>query len=107
LVYRNENGFREELQKLAKICFDPTTCFLAHFGLAKGHYKKYIEGQPHVETKVYLYTVRAIGACWYILGRKSCPWVNFAFEKEWSGTIQSEIESVIEKLGRGLESPRE
>jgi uncharacterized protein len=79
-------GSSEPFLPIAKYYFDPARYLKANFGLASQHYHKYIKDKPVVENKVYLYTLRALAACRYILRSPEpfAPPVNFSFAEEFT-----------------------
>jgi predicted nucleotidyltransferase len=76
-------GSPESLWPVARHYFNPMKYFRANYGLAARHYRKYIRDKPTVEAKVYLYTLRALGACRYVLREPFAPRVDFPFAEEF------------------------
>jgi predicted nucleotidyltransferase len=93
IVYREEPGFRDSLIELAKEYYSPEKYFNANFGLAKKHYLRYIEECRQVESKVYLYTLRALAACRYVLRESFAPPISRDFQDEYPNH-----KVIIEKL---------
>jgi uncharacterized protein len=96
--YLWEPYFVEGFTRLAMLYYSPGRYFQANFGLAKGHYNKYIKGKDKVEHKVYLYTLRALAACKYTMKESFAPPVDFKFQDEFNYNLNAKfIEELIAK----------
>jgi len=70
--------------------------------LATGHYHKYIIAKETVETKVYLYTIRALAFCRYVLREPFAPPIDYAFANEYP-EHQEVLEELVAKKKAGKE----
>jgi predicted nucleotidyltransferase len=106
IIYRNENGFRERWQSMAREIFSPRASSDHYRGLAK----QMVLGKLRSETvraKDYLYALRAVLAAKWIAETHSIPPVPFA---ELFGTaptaVRSLIPNLLEQKSRTAESER-
>jgi uncharacterized protein len=87
---------QDELAVLAKQYYNAGRYFQANYGLAKSHFRKYVDGKSEIELKVYLYTIRSLAACRYVLREPIAPPVGFKFFEEYpahSGLIKELIKA--------------
>ncbi len=106
IVYRNENGFRERWQAMARGIFSPRASSDHYRGLAR----QMVLGKLHdgtVRAKDYLYALRAVLAAKWIAESHSIPPVPFAdlYATAPAG-IQSLIPELLEHKARTAESER-
>lgn len=69
IVYQNwpMEYLKTPLWALEERCYSPTACFYHYFHMAKNNWKKYLLGKETVILKKYLYVLRPLLACGWIL----------------------------------------
>ena len=106
IVYRDENGFRERWQAMARGIFSPRASSDHYRGLAK----QMVLGKLRSETvraKDYLYALRAVLAAKWIAETHAIPPVPFAdLFATAPPTVQSLIPELLEHKARTAESER-
>ena len=101
IVYQQH--LQDELKNLARTYYSTARYFQANYGLAKSHFRKYILDKEEVDLKVYLYTIRALAACRYVLREPFAPAVGFDFTSEYPA-YQTLLKELIKAKKEGFES---
>jgi len=96
IVYRNEDGFRERWQELARAVFCPRSSHAHYRGLAKQMIFGKLD-REEVRAKDYLYALRAILCARWVAGGKGIPPVPFP---DLVMTAPGDLQSVIPDLLR-------
>ena len=66
-IYVNKNGFKSTLHNLSLSCYDKKTLVGSYLSMAKKDYKRHIKGKDKIAYKGYLYILRAILCCGYVI----------------------------------------
>ena len=99
IVYRSDKNEFELLQSLSETAFLPGSSFYHYFSLAKNSMAK-SEGNDSVRIKTYLYSLRALLCCRWIISRRSQPPVLFGdlvSEHLRSGEVRDAADRLLEK----------
>ncbi|MEM6806298.1 MAG: nucleotidyltransferase domain-containing protein, partial [Bacteroidota bacterium] len=76
ILYREENGFRDEFLELAKTSYSPISTLYHYLGMAKKAYLE-IEGKGEIKLKRLFYALRAAMACRWIFEKEEMPPIEF------------------------------
>lgn len=85
IVYKSKPEFAEKLRSVSNEYFSPKPLLFHYLSMAKNTYKSYLL-KPTVTSKKYLYAVRPILACKWILENNSTPPILF------QDLLESELE---------------
>jgi predicted nucleotidyltransferase len=106
IVYRNENGFRERWQGMAREIFSPRLSSDHYRGLAKQMVLGKLRSDA-VRAKDYLYALRAVFAAKWVSDSHSIPPVPFAeFYDTASDSVKGLIPDLLEHKARTGEGER-
>jgi predicted nucleotidyltransferase len=76
-VYLENTSLAHQLRQLALESFHPYTCMRHYFHMAENNFRSYLQGNT-VKMKKYLYVLRPLMACAWIMHYNSLPPVAFA-----------------------------
>lgn len=76
IVYKQDIAFMNKFTNLSKEYFIPKSVIYHYLNQAKGNFVKYLQGSE-VKSKKYMYAVRPIFACYWILEKGTRPPLNF------------------------------
>lgn len=76
IIYYQKYSFVNHIRALECEVFDPITMLTHYLNMAKSNYKKYLQGSE-VRTKLYLYVLRPILACKWIVEYGKVPPLRF------------------------------
>jgi predicted nucleotidyltransferase len=102
IVYYTLGDIHRDLIALSAEYYSRSKYFHANYGLAKQHFRKYIVNQDRVELKIYLYTIRALAACRYVLLETFPPPINFNFQSAYPDHSES-LHELVSMKKAGLE----
>jgi predicted nucleotidyltransferase len=90
---------REWLRNLAERCFQPRAAVYHYLNMARGNYREYLKGDE-VKLKKYLYVVRPLMVCDWLINKGSIPPVNFdeLLNYYFRDRESSELEEVVKDL---------
>lgn len=96
IVYRQDDAARAELQAIAERFFAPPAAFHHYLNMARSNDRGYLHGE-RVRTKRYLYVIRPVLACGWIMQRGTPP--PMAFEELLDAQLPSgEVREEIDRL---------
>lgn len=94
IIYK-ETDLSQKLNKISNNYFTPQKTLYHYYGIAKRNYKEYFQKET-VEIKKYLYILRAILACDYILQNQTPPPILFSeLQKQLPKNLLPESEKLI------------
>ncbi len=99
IVYQSDKKEFELLQSLSETAFLPGSSFYHYFSLAKNCMAK-AEGNDSIRIKTYLYSLRALLCCRWIISRRNQPPMLFddlLSEYLCSGEVREAIDRLLEK----------
>lgn len=105
IVYRQDDAARTALQAIAERFFAPPAAFHHYLSMARSNDRGYLHGE-RVRTKRYLYVIRPVLACGWIMQRGTPP--PMAFEELLDaqlpgGPVREEIDRLLEVKRRSAE----
>lgn len=71
IIYHEEPAAVKRLRALAKRYYSPRACLYHYLHMARGNFRQYLDKPVGVIRKKYLYALRPVLACLWILERKS------------------------------------
>ena len=108
IVYRDERGFRSDLQKLLPTYYEEKTCMYHYLHMARGNFRHYLQGTT-VWIKKYLYVLRPLLAVrWIEQGRGPVPmsFQELLITTEGRTELRAAIEDLIARKRAGDELDR-
>lgn len=97
IVYFEDLNFKQEIKALSTQYFSVKKAFYHYYSMAFSNYQNYLQ-KDRIAYKKYLYTLRPIFACFWLLEQKSQPPILFQNLMESVNTdknIQIEIENLL------------
>jgi predicted nucleotidyltransferase len=97
IVYLDDKHFAAELRALATRYFSPRACFQHYRAMASNNMRAYLQGET-VRLKKYLYVLRPVLACDWILARSAMPPTAFATLLDAQlapGSVRDEVERLL------------
>lgn len=76
IVYLERYTITQKMRDLGNLGFSPLSCLYHYLSIAKGNFRKYLQGDV-VRVKKYFYTLRPILACMWIEERNTMPPMEF------------------------------
>lgn len=76
MVYRERYTITQKMRELNCLTFSPLSCLYHYLSIAKGNFRKYLQGD-NVRIKKYFYALRPILACKWIEERNTMPPMEF------------------------------
>lgn len=99
IVYREHSEAAKKMRNLLPTFYSPVACMYHYLHMARGHYRRYLQGET-VRTKKYFYVLRPLLGCRWI--ERDVETVPMEFERLVAGTdvpeeVRTEISLLLEK----------
>lgn len=105
IVYLERYTITQKMRELGNLGFSPLSCLYHYLSIAKGNFRKYLQGD-NVRVKKYFYALRPILACKWIEERNTMPPMEFALLLNTmlpNGNLVDEIQDLLVKKKSGEE----
>jgi len=106
VVYRDVDGFHQELRDLRDHYFDPKKTLYHYLSMTQQVWNNYLHGEAHPVRKKYLYALRPLACIRYIALHGKQPPTAFAEVRsaiDWSPQTQQRIDQLIRDKEAGTE----
>lgn len=97
IVYMENYSVAKQIRGLSPLTFSPRSCMYHYLHMAKGNYRKYLQGEQ-VKIKKYFYVLRPILACGWIEKHNVIPPIEFDRLVEGLVPEGSELKAAIVHL---------
>jgi predicted nucleotidyltransferase len=109
MVYSENHSTAEKLRGLKKLYFNPKSCLHHYYNMANNNFRTYLQREM-VRTKKYLYVLRPILACEWILSEGTMAPMEFdklVQTQVHDASVKKEIELLLVRKKRGEELSEE
>lgn len=97
IIYRTHVSAIEPIQQIAPEIFNPEAMFYHYYAMAKRKYLEILE-QDQAKLKTYLYALRPLLACRWIVDNRVAPPMEFSVLKEQYIDDKGELAELLDKL---------
>lgn len=105
IVYIDKQSFSDDLRIAAEQYFNPKSCLYHYFHMAYGNWQAYFK-DALVRLKKYLYVLRPLFACHWIMQHNTIPPMEFdelLSNQSMDKGVRAEIEALIQRKKEGEE----
>lgn len=105
IVYLEKYTITQKMREFGNLGFSPLSCLYHYLSIAKGNFRKYLQGD-NVRVKKYFYALRPILACKWIEEKNTMPPMEFQLLLDTvltNGNLVDEIQDLLVRKKSGEE----